>query len=236
MTFSNLILLARKRLHDYRDENAGIITDASDDGIRWSSDELQQVCRGALQEMLRTFRAMKLHDYIHTDVQYQRIVVSLSTSGEVQNLPPIPSGNGFIRVERITTPDLGIIYHRVKHSEFDSKRWRITAADSNDTNLTEGVFASWWDTVNNELVTLVYPFPTSTVENCIAQVIVPLNSLFTLTSIVELPFIDIDDIILDYIEMHGALIDHDRALVQYNRELINTKLQELKLELQKSNR
>jgi len=235
MTFSNLILLARKRLHDYRDADGGIITAASDDGIRWSSDELQQVCKGALQEMLRTFRAMNLHDYIHADVQHQRLTVSIDLSGEVLNLPPVP-GAGFIRVKRIMTPDRGTIYHRVNHSEFDSKRWRITAADSNDTDLIEGVFASWWNAVDEELETFVYPYPTEVIENCIAQVVVPLNSIFTIASSVELPFIDIDDIILDYIEMHGALIDHDRPLVQYNRELINTKLQELKLELQKSNR
>lgn len=236
MTFSQLVILARKRLHDYREATGAIITDASKNGIRWSSSELQAVCKGALQEMLRTFRAMGLHDYIHVDVQHQRIVVTLKqSSGLVDGLPAVP-GDGFIRVERITSPDLGTIYYRVKHREFDSKRWRITAADSNDTDLTEGVFISFWDNASNTLKTTVYPLPAADIPNCMADIKVPLNSLFTITSTVELPFIDIDDIILDYIDLHGALIDHDTALAQSTRGIINTKLQELKLELQKSNR
>lgn len=234
MTFSEFMILARKRLHDYRDKDGAIITSAATDGIRWSSSELESVCKGAILEMLRTFRAIKLDNYVHSDIQHQRKLVRLGTSGVVEDLPEIPTSSGFVRVERITDPASGMIYYRVKQKEFSSKQWRITAADSDDTDLTEGVFMSYWDGDSNELVTTVWPLPSEEVSNCIAEVIIPLTALFNSSSTVQLPFIDIDDILLDYVELQGSLIDHDLAQVKFTREVINTKLQELKIELQKS--
>lgn len=231
MTFSEFVLKSRKRLHDLRTANGAIITDAATDGIRWSSDSLQELCIGALQEMLRTFRALKLDNYIHVEVQTRIVACKIeSATGLVIDLP-----DDYLRVTRIQEPTRSNIYDWKDPETFFSKKW-LTAGSTDDEAIEERWLTSVFDTDDKVLKTYVTPIPTSDIENCSAIVTLGLEDFYTLASTEDLPFLGINDLMLDYVEKQARQEDHDDQFRQIVTGTITTKLQELQLELQTSNR
>lgn len=231
MTFSEFVLKSRKRLHDLRGATGTVITDAATDGIRWSSDSLQELCIGALQEMLRTFRALGLTDYIHVEVQTRIVPCKIeAATGIVKDLPA-----GYLRLHRIQAVYRTQIYDPKDADTFFSKKWR-TAGGSSDEGIEECWFTTVFDTDDQELVTHALPVPTADLENCQAIIVLGLESFYTLASTEELPFLGINDLMLDYVEKQAHQEDHDDPYVKLVTQTITTKLQELKLELQTSNR
>lgn len=243
MTFSEFVLESRKRLHDYRNSNMEVITDASKDGIRFTSEQLQSICKGALQEMLRTFRALKLDNYIHTEVQHQFMDCEIASgSGVLNNIT-----DGFQKIKRIQADDISVIYDYIEPEEFFSKKWRtaildvVTPSSGSCTvkeiqAIGEAWFTVTWDAANKKPIINTLPLPSAKIENCKAVVVYPLNAFFTLASTTDLPFIDIDDIMLDYAEKQARQIDHNNQQVDLVMKTIQNKLGELSLELQKRNR
>jgi hypothetical protein len=195
--------------------------------------------------MLRTFRALKLDNYIHDEVQHQFIPCSIEAgSGVVRGLP-----SRYQKVERIQSSDLGIIYDYVKATTFLSKKWRTLKTDTLTVptdgcthrqlgTLDEAWFTVVWDKERVKPLIYTLPRPADNIENCEAVVTYPLTELFTVSgtfATTPLPFIDIDDIMLDYVEKQARQIDHNEQQVALITKTIESKLQELTIELQRCN-
>jgi hypothetical protein len=230
MTFSELVLLARQRLHDYRDRNGSIITDATVDGIRWTSVDIQTLSKGALQEMLRTLRALKLENHINQAVQTQIVPVKLATSGLVTDI------GTFIKITCIqpqsVTNGLKNIYYPVSPEEFFSKKYRTY--DSSNEGIEDKVFTVIYDITTKEFQVRYFPILVEEVEAS-AIVYKGLDAFYTMTETASLPFIEVDDLILDYIEKNGRSIEHSPEQSKEITQRIVNKLGELKIENSQNN-
>ena len=85
MTFKVLVLETRLRLHDYREKGGLPITNPLQDGIRWSSSQVQSLCKGALSNMLRTFSGLKNIDRMKNHVNLSRNLANLRNRFHVLN-------------------------------------------------------------------------------------------------------------------------------------------------------
>ena len=231
MLFKELILEARKRLHDIRRADMVLITDSTEDGIRWSSAQLQQVVKGALQEMLRTFRSRKrLGKFINNAVQNQIIDIKiLASTGLVTDLPA-----GYYKIHRLQLQQKDLIYTEVSVDKFAAKDWELAKQSATVVDdlcaIDERWFLPYWDATTKTIKIKTLPLPTVDV-NGKAYVTQQPTELFTIASTVELPFVDVDDIILDFIEKNASQIEDNFSQVKLLVETIQLKLKELVDEL-----
>ena len=244
MTFPELVIKARYRLHDIRTADGAIITDAATDGIRWSSTQLTSLCKGAIHELLRTLRGFvardksqrvksTLNNFINNSVQTQIVTCKIEKdSGNVSGLP-----DKFYKLHRLQAPDFSLIYDEVDAEVFFSKKWRLLDISSIDEcPIDERWFCPVWDADKGKIVVKTIPILTEDITNVRAILTLPIDSLLTLTSTTDLPFVDLDDIILDFIERQGSIEEHNPQQAKYLMELITLKLGLIINELQESNR
>lgn len=232
MTFSELVLEARKVVHDARTNTGTLITSASEDGIRWSSASLQSICKGALAEMLRTFLSLGLSNLVNKSVQYRILPATISSGGAGYSKLTFSDGTPkmyrIVKIQELGNADA--IYDFAEQEKFFSKRYRLAQGDEVDK-----VFTQFWDEDESKIIDAILPLVT---EDVTVQVIIyiPLAEIYTLASTVELPFVDIDDLIYDYIQKEAYRKEFN--LIGYKNvvEAISYKLQELTIELQRDNR
>lgn len=240
MTFSGFMIEARYRLGDVRTPNGVIIDDATIDGIRWSSERLAILCKGAVHEMLRTFRGWvakdkkiktPLNNFINNAVQ-TRIVSGLtieSGSGLLQGLTA-----NYYKLHRLQAGDFGIIYDEVDAETFFSKRWRtLPMNELSQCAIDERWFVPISDADGNIQIRTV-PMPADDITNVEAIITLPLDALLTVASTIELPFVDINDLLLDFVDKEASIIEHSPEQAKYLFGVINQKLGLIQNELQES--
>lgn len=230
MTFSEYILGIRYRLHDIRDNSGTVITDASKDGIRWTSALIQQVAKSALTEMSRTLLAIGLTKHINESIQIRKVQVQIAAgTGIVNNLP-----GGQYKVLRIAEAyESSNIYDQVDSTEYLSKVWRNRPVDS--IQITRRGFVQYYDEADKKIITEVTPISSEDIT-AFAMVYVSLENLFAVENTDDLPFINVNDIMLDYAEMEGRRIEHNPQQREFLWSEIQRKLQELQVEEQRNNR
>lgn len=231
MLFSELILEARQRLHDIRRYDMVLITSATEDGVRWSSTQLQQVIKGALLEMLRTFRSQKkLKKFINNSVQ-NRVVAAVIKAG-TGLIDPLPSG--FYNIERIQLQQKGYIYSELDMKEFVAKDWELSQQASTVVDdlcaIDERWFMGYWDAIDKKIQVKTLPIPAVDTDVTLYLVQQP-QELFTISATVDLPFVEVDDIMLDFIEKNAAQIEDNGSQVKLLNDTIELKLKRLGDEL-----
>lgn len=232
MTFSDLVLKARRRLHDLRDVAGSVITSASGDGIRWTSDELVDLCQAGLMELQRTLLSLDLERHINTANQYRIIQCSIEVGGgygEVTNLP-----STFYDIKNLQTTDASKIYTWVNQDEFFGARYLMVEDDGE--SIEKRIFTMVYDSVTKEMKVLVLPIPTETIDPVQAIAVISLDELYTLDSSEDLPFINMNDLLLDFIEREARRIEHNPQQLKAVNDYINFKLGTLSNEIQRSNR
>ena len=94
MTFPEFVLSVRGRLWDIRARDGSLITVATQDGIRYPASEMLNLCKAALLEMLRTFRALNLRELVDEATVYRRKGIEIAaTTGIVTTLDDIKFTN-----------------------------------------------------------------------------------------------------------------------------------------------
>jgi len=239
MTYKELIIEARHRLQDIRAKNGSIITtsDVTENGIRWTFERLNSICKGAVAEMLRTLFALHLDKAIDTSVQYRQYqgTLSLSSGYMILSLTDDPEYLRIISIQDIN--DASKIYAWKDQEDFFSSRYFNQTYDlDNDTAIDEldYIFTTIYDESSNKKQTIALPL-SSTVQQVQTIVRVSFNPILDVSSSVQLPFVDSDDILLDYIEKNALQISHDPQGVQLTAGIIQTKLKEKAIELQANN-
>jgi hypothetical protein len=138
----------------------------------------------------------------------------------------------------------------VDSEAFFSKKWRARTFSSSSIvpsgcsleeveESDETWFTVVWDGDDYKMKVFTLPIPSEDISNCQAAVIYPLDELYKISGTLAstpLPFIGVDDIMLDYAEKQARQIDHNPNQVKLITETIQTKLAELRLELQENNR
>ena len=233
MTFSEFIIIARRRVRDLRTPSATKITTATEDGIRFSSAEMADICKGGLLELGRTLIANNKDDNVNVALLTQMMTVTAAAS------TGIVSGDdfeGYLNVRRLQqSGNADAIYDFVDPETFLSKRYRATPADSDDTAIDERYFTMFYDAENSIPQVRIVPIPASALT-LDAFVVISFESLFNVVSLIDMPFIDIDDLMLDFVEREASRSEHDPSQFQLLTGVINNKLMELGIDIQKSGR
>jgi len=208
-----------------------LITSATEDGVRWSSTQLQQVIKGALLEMLRTFRSQKkLRKFINNSVQNRIVEVKIKAATGLVDLLP----KGYYKIERLQLTQKKYIYSELGMKEFVAKSWELEQQSSIVVDdlcaIDERWFMPYWDVTGNKIAVKTLPAPD---EDTIALAYITQQpqELFNIDSVVNLPFVEVDDIMLDFIEKNAAQIEHNDQLVKLLVQTIEVKLKRIGDEL-----
>jgi len=215
LTFSEFVLSARERLHDLRDASGVVITDASKDGIRWTSVLLQKVCISALHEMSRALIGLKLTNH-YNESALTRLPVPCTikkTTGIIEFADP----DKIYKVLRIQEAgDRSAIYDPVSSEDFFSNRYR-------STYVNEKFFTAYFNEDTKKVEHRSSKISASDIS-AEAVIKVQLDTFYTLASTDDMPFMDIEDLMLDYVEKDADIIQHDPTQVQILREEIKFKI------------
>lgn len=215
LTFRNLIVRARRRIHDLRDASALIIKTYDKDGVRWSATDLAENVTESLIELSRDLIAYDARGYINTGIRY---TIAL---GKIQESGLIDLGElKFYDILRLEDTNKNV-YSYVKASTFFSEDYKASLLDG--TYVYTGSKA----VDSDKMVYNVLPVPTADL-NTKAICSVDQKLTFTVANEGELPFHGIDDLILDYIERTCRLDEHDTQRVVELSTIIDKKLQVLK--------
>jgi hypothetical protein len=216
LTFRNLIVRARRRIHDSRDASALIITEYDKDGIRWTASNLAENVSESLIELSRDLVAYDVRGYINTGIRYTIALGKIAESGKV-DLGELK----FYDILRLEDTNKHV-YSYVKASTFFSEDYKASLLDG--TYVYTGSKA-----VDSDKMTYdVLPVPTADL-NTKAICSVDQKTTFTTANEAELPFHGIDDLVLDYIERTCRLDEHDTQRVVELSAIIDKKLQVLKV-------
>ena len=240
MTFSEFMIEARYRLGDVRTPSGTIINDATVDGIRWSSQRLAILCKGAMHEMLRTFRGWvakdkkvktPLNNFINNAIQ-TRILSGLTIeNGRLNGI-----GEKYYKLHRLQAGDYGLMYDEVDAETYFSKRWRtLPMNELSQCPIDERWFTPISDE-NGGIEIRTVPISADPINNVEAIITIPLDTILTITSTIDLPFVDINDILLDFVDKEASLIEHNPEQVKYLFSVINQKIGLIQNELQESTR
>jgi hypothetical protein len=220
MIYSNFLLESRKRVHDARDKDGNIITDAGVDGIRWTSAQLAEAIKQGLMEFTRDVLSLDYRHYFNSAYLFK---LAPGTIAKDTGLFTFASGDAdtYGDILRIETP-LGTVRYTYKDPDiFFSEEYQNNTLDN-----ISYVFTRVTDE-NNEIVTYALPISTTDIQ-ARAFATVNLESLFVLTNTKELPFHNIDDLMLDYAARNCNLIEHDMQQFELYNKVIDKKLQIIK--------
>lgn len=228
-TFTQLVLESRQRIHDLRTREGVIITDVTQDGIRWTSENLISIAQGAVQELLRTLRALKLDAYINEASQTRFVNVVFDVTQTLSGLP----GN-FLKILGLQEiDDLQKIYSYVPPTEFFSKRYWY--ADVDDLYDIEGaVYTIAFHETDEENKVYFLPY-VSEEKTGQATIHVGFDAFLTTDSTENIPLLQVDDLMLDYVEREVRRREANPVMVQQIEAGIANKLGEIALEKQRSN-
>lgn len=222
MTFDDLIINTRYRLFDIRERTGSLITDASNDGIRWSSVILQSVCKGATLELLRILQVLKLTNNFNLSSSYQLISglqIDLATGVLSGGFP-----DGVTHVFKLQTADLTRIYSSISQDKFFSYRYSLGEVAENNIPVDDAVFASFFNAEDKKIEIRTLPLYPADITNVQAFVRLPFSDLLTIGNTDELPLFDIDDLLLDFCEREARRREHNITQLKDLNLSINDKL------------
>jgi len=229
MTFPELVLSSRGRLWDIRARDGSLITDATKDGIRYPASEMLSICKGAILEMLRTFRALKLRELVDEATVYRRKAITIEKdTGLIADFDSIATTN--IIALRGSNPKH--IYEWQDPEKFYA-RYYDTQTFSGSAEIEGRFYSIIWDESNKKKLILTLPIETKDITGE-AIYRFPYTDIMELTSIEQLPLYDVDDLLWDYIEREARRREHSPAMVKELTETINNKLAELKVGIQRT--
>lgn len=230
MTFPELVLSVRGRLWDIRARDASLITDATQDGIRYPASEMLSICKSGVLAMLRTFRAMKLRKLVDEASTYRRKpVLFKKTSGLITELDDVK----FTNIIALRGADPKQIYEWDDPEKFYA-RYYETEAFSESTAIEERVYSIIWDDTKKHKLLLTLPLPTADTPGEVIYRL-PYTEIMTLDATDELPLYDVDDLLWDYIEREARRREGSPAMVEELNKMIDRKLTELKIGIQAAN-
>lgn len=218
MIFSELLLRSRKRVYDARDKYGNVITDATVDGIRWSSTQLESSMREALMEFTRDLISLNYKSYYNVSYLYRYITGTAANSSGIVTLVGTDEINDIIRIETSLGTDR---YTYTDPDKFFSDEYQNNTLEEESYVFTQVPFST------GAIVIYLLPIPTATIP-VRAFCDINLETLFTLTNTSELPIHNVDDLMLDYISRNCNLIEHDMQQFDIMDKVIDKKLQILK--------
>ena len=228
MKFRDYILSTRQRLQDLRNSSGIRITTASENGIRWSSDDLVEICKGALHELSRTLVANKLIENVNQAYNYTTRIVTIEPgTGIVTEVDTTDLDIDFVNIKALQYFEPSINYSIVDQEEFVSKRNRIKEVDG--SVVVEGYYATMmYDSNKEKAVIKTLPIPAEApAAPCELTYESNLDAIYTITSETELPFLKIDDLMLDYAEREARAREHNDQRASILTAMINNKIKEL---------
>jgi len=217
LTFQNLIVRARRRIHDVRDASALIITTYDQDGIRWSATDLAESITESLLELTRDLIAFNIRGHINTSIRYSILFGTIEASTGIYTVVGDIKFYDILRIEALDKE----VYEYVTPERFFSEDYRASLLDGTF------VFTSAMDVNTNLPVYSVYPIPT-VVTQAKAVCSMDLKDIFDIDNTETLPFYGIDDLVLDYIERTCKNDEYDMQRVAELSAIIDKKLQVLK--------
>lgn len=225
MKFSELVLESRTWLFDLRERTGQVIDDASKDGIRWTSIQVQTFCRDAITEMLRIFTAMKL-DALVDKATFYRIISGLTIEAGTGILGDLSSVN-FSSILKLQTLDLKRIYSPDNQDNFFSNRYFSNTLQDTSRPLDDGVFSIFYDETTKQKQVRTLPLYADDIINVQAIVRVPYTELYNITSTDELPIVDSNDILKLFIMRNARHTEHNVVMIKELNEQIAQKFAEL---------
>jgi hypothetical protein len=228
MTFAQYVLKTRERLYDVRDASGVLITDAATDGIRWSSVLLQEVCTSAIHQLIRILVSLDLFNY------YNESSLTISTTGLIKKLTgdievtPVVAGEKIYKIVRIQeVGERAAIYDYVKPDMFFTDVYKISLDEDNKS------YTTVYDAANTDVVgkSNYIPVTADVPINVIYKRTI--DTLLDITLSGELPFLHLNDLMLDFAEEQGRLIEHNPTQLQSVQTVIKSKLELLALERKK---
>lgn len=225
MKFSELVLESRTWLFDLRERTGEVIDDASVDGIRWTSVQVQTFCKDAISEMLRIFTAMKL-DSLVDKATFYRIKPGLTITAGTGILTGLESVS-FTSILKLQTLDLQRIYSPDNQDKFFENRYFTNQLQDSTRPLDDGVFTIFYneDEKRKEVHTL--PLYAADIVNVQAIIRIPYNELFDITSDDDLPIVDSYDILKLFIMRNARHTEHNLTMVKELDSQIQQKFAEL---------
>lgn len=225
MKFSELVLKSRTWVFDYRERTGQVIDDASKDGIRWTSVQVQTFCKDAITEMLRILTAMKLDSLVDKACFY-RIIGGLTIEAGTGLLKTLDDYN-FTSILKVQTPDLKRIYSPDDQDKFFSNRYFTKELADGTKPLDDGVFSIFFDSDTKKRVVHTLPLYAVSVTNVQAVMRIPYTELLTLASTDELPILDSEDILKLFIMRNARHTEHNTVMVKDLNDQIQQKFLEL---------
>jgi len=217
LTFQNLIVRARRRIHDIRGASALIITTYDQDGIRWSAIDLANSVTESLLELTRDLIAFNIRGHINTSIRYSILFGTIEAATGVYTVIGDAKFYDILRIEALGKE----VYEYVIPGRFFSEDYRASLLDGTF------VFTSAMDVNTNLPVYSVYPIPAA-VTQAKAVCSMDLKDIFNIGNTEILPFYGIDDLVLDYIERTCKNDEYDMQRVVKLSAIIDKKLQILK--------
>lgn len=224
MKFSELMLRARQEVQDYRDSSGNIIVDSAIDGIRWTSANLANAMKEALMELTRDIISVNYRHYFNSAYLYRNVPGTVSTIGVFNPVDPATPIADIIRLESQVDTN---IYEYVDPDLFYSKEY-MTSRLLDDSY----VFTRVGTQANNIIVNNVLPVPSEEIS-VKAICTINLSSVFVLSNADDLPFANIDDLMLDYIQRRCNKIEYDYEQYAMLDKVIEKKLLMIKSRDQK---
>ncbi len=237
MKFSEFVLLSRQYLHDLRKSDGTIITSATEDGIRWSSADLLSICKGAMQELLRTLTAYKLEAFVNSSAFYQFIDCEIDpTTGLISGLPE----SGLYAILRIYHPTRKKIYEPMLPDKFFSEYYFTQYVSATEAGVQDCYFTTVLDASTGKIITYsvpLFPEELSSVTGFQALIKKDIDSILSIGGSFatnDMPFSTIEDLMFDYVVKYASARSHDDSTLKSIVESINFKLGALKNELQRT--
>jgi hypothetical protein len=191
------------------------------------------ICKGALLELGRTLIAHNKDNLVDVALLTQIITVTAAIGTGIVSGAGL---TGYFKIRRLQEPtNANNIYDFVDPETFLSKRYRTSVASSSDTSIDDRFYTIFYNATTGLPEVRIVPIPSAALS-LEAFVNISFESIFTLASTSDMPFIDIEDLMLDYVEREACATEHDTAQVQFLNGKINNKLMELGLDIQKTNR
>lgn len=225
MNFRDFVLSLRYRIHDIRKPDGTRVTTAFENTITWQATELATIASQAIQDLSRTLLGMKLDNAINKSVFYREIPIVLSA----------PDGEALIdartiwKIVRLSAMDSAdSIYDEATPEQFADLRKRHMMRPLGQGNDVPKRY-----TVIFKDGLLIKTLPAQSIDvPAIATCIVPLNEFLvfdvSLEAPLELPFVGIDDLMLDFGEREVAKAEYNLTHLKNITEVINYKLELLK--------
>lgn len=138
MTFPEFILSLRRRLQDRYTYSGSLITTASEDGVRWTSSELIEVCNTAFQEFSRYLLV-----YGETPLfkQLKTNLIAFNSGTPSNGVLTFSSPSNVLSVLSMSKGSEDDIYAKI-----DSQKFTDYLAQNKQPRKNEGFFAEFFNT------------------------------------------------------------------------------------------